>query len=92
MGQPRRKTGYETWIEQEGIPVVEGYGVEDVGQVPLGNWRRLGCQGAYVQMKGLEGITGVFVGEIPPGGRTESERHLWTSIRKIKKAPASIRR
>lgn len=80
MSRERRPTGYENWIEQEGIPVVEGYGVKDVGLVSLGNWKRLGCQGAYVQLKGLEGITGMFVGEISPDGRTNLEKHLYEEV------------
>ena len=52
----QRKTAYERWIEQEAIPVVEGYGVRDVRRLALGPWKRLGGRGAYVQMKGLEGI------------------------------------
>ena len=80
MSETRRKTGYESWIEREEIPVIEGYGVTDVGQVPLGNWKRLGCKGAYVQLKGLEGITGMFVGEISPGAGSEAERHLYEEV------------
>jgi len=28
------KTGYQTWMEEEGIPVVAGYGIEDVTELP----------------------------------------------------------
>ncbi len=76
----RQRTGYESWIGQEGIPVIDGYGVKDVSRVPLGDWKRLGCKGAYVQLKGLEGITGMFVGEILPGAKSEAERHLYEEV------------
>ncbi|OGQ80283.1 MAG: hypothetical protein A3F90_10580 [Deltaproteobacteria bacterium RIFCSPLOWO2_12_FULL_60_19] len=58
----QRKTAYERWIEQEGIPVVAGYGVRDVRELALGPWKRLGGRGAYVQMKGLEGIASAMPG------------------------------
>ncbi|HEX9444993.1 MAG TPA: cupin domain-containing protein [Candidatus Binatia bacterium] len=80
MSGERGKTGYESWIAQEGVPVVEGYDVKDLRRVALGQWRRLGCAGAYIQLKGLEGITGVFVGELAPGAKSETERHLYEEV------------
>jgi quercetin dioxygenase-like cupin family protein len=74
------KTAYERWIEQEGIPVIEGYGVRDIRELPLGSWKRLGCKGAYIQMKGLEGITGMYVGEIAPGAELGPEKHLYEEV------------
>ncbi len=74
------KTAYEKWIEQENIPVVEGYGVSDVRELSLGNWKRLGCRGAYIQLKGLEGITGMYAGEILPGAALKPEKHLYEEI------------
>ena len=41
---------YEDWIKQQGVPVVEGYGV-DVASVPLGNWPRKGGRGAFLQLR-----------------------------------------
>lgn len=78
--RPRAKTYYERWMEKEGVPVVEGFGVTDVGQLPLKPWKRLGCEGAYLQLRGLEGITGVYVGKIPPGGALVPERHLYEKV------------
>jgi hypothetical protein len=33
-------TGYYRWMQSEGIPVVEGFSVEDVRALELGPWRR----------------------------------------------------
>ncbi len=33
-----RLTAYEGWIRQEGIPIVEGYGVEDFREITLYFW------------------------------------------------------
>jgi hypothetical protein len=54
--------------------------VNDVSQVRLGAWKRLGCKGAYVQLKGLEGITGMFIGEISPDSQTNLEKHLYEEV------------
>ena len=33
--RPRSRTYYERWIEQEGVPIIEGFGVTDVRKIPL---------------------------------------------------------
>ena len=38
----KRETTYETWMREEGIPVVKGYGVEDVREIPRRPWARTG--------------------------------------------------
>lgn len=76
----KRETSYEAWMRQEGIPVVEGYGVEDVREIPLKPWARTGGKGAFIQLKGMEGFTGMYVGEIPPGGALNPERHLFEEV------------
>jgi oxalate decarboxylase/phosphoglucose isomerase-like protein (cupin superfamily) len=78
--RPRAKTYYERWMEKEGVPIVEGFGVTDVSRLALKPWKRLGCDGAYLQLRGLEGITGVYVGKIAPGGELFPERHLYEKI------------
>jgi mannose-6-phosphate isomerase-like protein (cupin superfamily) len=74
------KTFYERWMEKEGIPIIEGFGVTDVRRIKLGQWKRLGCQGAYLQLRGLEGITGVYVCKLGAGASLEPERHLYEKV------------
>ena len=62
--RPRAKTYYERFMEKEGVAVIEGFGVADVRNIPLRSWKRLGCDGAYLQLRGLEGITGVYIENI----------------------------
>lgn len=78
--RPRAKTYYERWIEKEGIPIIEGFGVTDVRNLTLKPWSRIGGEGAYLQLRGLEGITGVYIGKIAPGAVTQPERHLYEKI------------
>jgi quercetin dioxygenase-like cupin family protein len=71
---------YERWMEHEGIPVVEGFGVRDARAIALSPWKRLGCEGAYLHFRGLEGLTGVYVGKLAPGRSSEPEKHLYEKI------------
>ena len=73
-------TGYYRWMQSEGIPVVEGFSVEDVRAIELGPWRRLGGKGAFVSLFGMEGQTGMYAAEIPPGGALNPERHMYEEM------------
>ncbi|MDP2644778.1 MAG: cupin domain-containing protein [Desulfobacterales bacterium] len=75
-----RDTGYERWIRGEGIPILEGFGVEDFSQVELAPWERTGGKGAFFQLKGMEGFTGMYMGEIAPGKSLKPERHLYDKL------------
>ncbi len=74
------KTGYQIFMEQEGIPVVEGYGIEDVTELPRKPWKRLGGTGSYIQLKGGGGLTGMYVAEVPAGGALNPEKHLYDKL------------
>ncbi len=75
-----RLTAYEGWIRQEGIPIVEGYGVEDFREITREPWSRTGGKGAFIQLKGMESFTGMYIAEIPPGRSLNPERHLYDEI------------
>lgn len=75
-----RFTTYEQWMHDEGIPIVEGYAVEDFRDVPLERWTRTGGKGAFIQLKGMEGFTGMYLGEIPPGAALNPMKHLYDEI------------
>ena len=76
----RQRTFYERFMEKEGVPVVEGFGVTDIGSLQLKPWKRLGCDGAYLQLRGLEGITGVYVSRLAAGAASTPERHLYEKV------------
>jgi hypothetical protein len=52
-------------MQEQGIPVIQGYGVTDLQQQPPAHWESLGCSAAFVHLKGMEGITGMYAAEIP---------------------------
>lgn len=73
-------TPYEAWARQQNVPIVEGYGITDLSQPAMGQWERLGCAAYFVMLKGMEGITGMYVAEIPATGSTNRERHLYEKV------------
>ena len=75
-----QQTGYHQWMRSENIPVVVGHGIEDVRDIKLAPWRRTGGLGSFIHLHGMEGITGMYVAEIPPGGALNPEKHLYEEL------------
>src|SRR5438045_6728662 len=67
---------YRRFVQKEGIPVYEG-GAIDVNKVELKPWKRVGALGAYIFLEGTAGTVDAWVAEIPPGGQTNPERHIF---------------
>lgn len=76
----RARSGYERFVSAEGVPVIGGFGVRAIDSVPMAPWRRLGCDGAYFQFHGADGVLGLYAGKIPPGGATLPERHIYEKM------------
>lgn len=70
---------YERWMEDERIPIVEGDGT-DLRAVQVEPWPRLNALGSFVDLRGLEGLTGMYVCEIPPGGAVLPEKHCFDEV------------
>jgi oxalate decarboxylase/phosphoglucose isomerase-like protein (cupin superfamily) len=75
-----QKTAYFQWMARQGIPVIDGYGIEDVREVETDFWPRLGGQAAFINLYGMEGVTGMYVAEIPAGGALEPEKHFYEEV------------
>ena len=75
-----QKTAYFKWAKAEGIPMVEGYALSDVRDLKLEPWKRTGGKGSFIHLYGQEGITGMYVAEIPPGGALEPEKHMYEEV------------
>lgn len=74
-----KQSFYDYWLEKEGIPVYRGNHVEDVHQLELGDWKRLGGRGAYLSLANQQ-RTDAYVLEIPPGGKLNPERHMFEKL------------
>ena len=68
---------YRAFQAREGIPVVTGFAVDDLRTLELGDWARLNCRGAYINLDGAGDTNDAYVAEIPPGGKMAPERHIF---------------
>ena len=72
---------YLDWVEREGLPVTEDFGI-DLYAVPTRPWPRYGdgVKGAAVHLKGRGDFANMFVIDVPPGGSTSPQRHLYEDV------------
>lgn len=71
---------YEEWLKQENLPVHREYGILDLRAIEVKPWKRMGCDGAYLDLKGGEGVNNAYVCEIAPGGSTQPQRYLFEEV------------
>jgi len=86
-----RESSYHKWMVKEGVPIHEGHGVTDVHALELGDWERMGGRGAFIDLMGMEGLTGMYVAEIPAGGTLRPERHMYDELIYILSGRGSMR-
>src|SRR3954462_15830081 len=70
---------YGSWIQAEGVPVVEDFGI-DLLALPVARWPRLGVDGGVAHLKGRGDFVAVFVLDLAPGAKTEPQRHLYEEV------------
>jgi len=70
---------YLDWVKGEGIPIVEGFGV-DLLTLDTGAWPRMGTHGAAVHLKGRGDFMSMFLIELAPGGQSDQQRHLFEEV------------
>src|SRR5579875_536356 len=73
----RYATAWETFLDEEGIPVYKGVGVHDSRELPREEWKRVGGKATFVQLIGTNNDTGMFVIEVPPGGALKPQKHMY---------------
>lgn len=79
-GRPQRVTAYQRWMREQDIPIHGGYGVFDVRAVERKHWDMTGTNAAFVDLVGMEGFSGIQIIEIPPGGATRPQKHLYQQL------------
>jgi len=70
---------YEQFQQREAIPVVKGYFIEDLKDLAVKPWQRMGALGCYLNM-GDQQETDAYICEIPPAGQTLPQRHLFETL------------
>lgn len=71
---------YDYWMEEQGIPIHKGYYIEDLRTLELGWWEARGCNAAFIQLVGQEGVSSTRVVEIPPGKSLEPMKLAFDEI------------
>ncbi|MCH7654494.1 MAG: ethanolamine ammonia lyase-activating protein [Chloroflexi bacterium] len=74
---------YYQWLADEGPRVIEGLYCRDVGAAELAPWPRKGVDGAVFNFDGFKGNpkgNDLHIIEIPAGGSTNPERHMYEEI------------
>ena len=70
---------YLDWVAKEGLPVAEDYGI-DLFKVETALWPRAGVKSAAVHLKGRGDFANMFLFDLPPGGATTPQRHLYEDV------------
>src|SRR3954453_13263371 len=70
---------YMEWLHDQGVPVVEDFGV-DLLAIETTPWSALGANAAFVNLKGRGDFISVTVVDLPPGGASEPQRHLFEEV------------
>jgi oxalate decarboxylase/phosphoglucose isomerase-like protein (cupin superfamily) len=78
---PRRlKFTHDRWMDSLGLPIYSGYYIEDMRELKLGRWDERGCDAAFIQLEGQQGVTETRVSEIPPRGVLPSVRLAFDEV------------
>ena len=78
---PRPATPYEEYMGEEGLPIHRGVsGFSDVRLLDLGDWKRLGGAGAFIEPEGIGNVQGTYLLKVPAGRALEPERHLFEEV------------
>ena len=72
-------TAYEVFQEKEGIPSVTGFFIEDLMDVEVKPWARMGALGSYLNM-GEQQENDAYICEIPAGKQTEPQHHMFETL------------
>src|SRR3990170_5270175 len=80
MSAMRGESTYQRWMKEQGLPVFEGHGVDKILDLPRQEWARLGGKGTFIRLEGMQGATGAYVVEIPPGAALNPEKHLFEEL------------
>jgi quercetin dioxygenase-like cupin family protein len=70
---------YTEWLKAEGVPVVEGCGI-DLFAVETKPWPRFNGSGAVVHLKGRGEFNTMFLVDLAPGTSTPPLRHMYEEI------------
>lgn len=68
---------YDTFMEEQGIPIFRDIGLKRIQDLPRKQWKRMGGKGTFIQLFGTEDLWGCYVVEVPAAGVLNEEHHLY---------------
>lgn len=71
------KNTYQKWIESQGVPIHKEFSIQNLNEIPVGPWERLGARGAFIELDAVGDTNSAYILEIEPGGSVKPERHLF---------------
>ncbi|MCL6564050.1 MAG: cupin domain-containing protein [Firmicutes bacterium] len=74
------RTTYDRWVESEQVKLVGGYYIPDLNELELDWWPRKGVKGAILRLVGTEDTNDCHLIELPPGGQTNPEHHIYEEL------------
>jgi oxalate decarboxylase/phosphoglucose isomerase-like protein (cupin superfamily) len=74
------KSSYRSWVESEGIPLIEGFFIEDIRKVRLEPWERTGGLACRICLTGTGETNDAYICEIPAGKALKPQRHLFEEL------------
>jgi quercetin dioxygenase-like cupin family protein len=74
-----RVDSYQEWIKKEGVLVHEDYAI-DTFATETAPWARYGMKGAALHLKGRGDFTSMFLFELPPGGSSAPQHHIYEQV------------
>ena len=73
----RSSTFYERFMDEQSIPVYRGAAVQDMRDLPLVYWDRMGGNATFIQLEGTDNKAGMYLVEVPAGGALNPEHHIY---------------
>jgi uncharacterized RmlC-like cupin family protein len=70
---------YLEWACGQGVPILEDFAV-DLNTAATRHWAQMDVAAAFVHLKGRGDFMSFFVVDLPPGGRTAPQRHLYEEV------------
>lgn len=71
---------YDDWMDDQNVPVHHGYYIADLRTIELARWKLGGCDAAFIQLTGQEGVTSTRVIEIPAGDSLDVPGYAFDEI------------
>jgi uncharacterized RmlC-like cupin family protein len=72
-------SSYREWVTGEKVPLHQDFAI-DLREVEVAPWQRFGANGAVINVAGRGDYLDMWLLEIPPGGSTVPQHHLFEAV------------